>query len=185
MAHPPDAPVRQRPFWRPGKNGPGWLWLLIAGVPAIVVVAVLGVVLVNRGADDPIASGPNVPASLDRILEEPEEFYGEEVTVSGEVQRILALRVFTVSGTDGIADQPLLVIGLDEDPRVYGRAVGAPLDERDTVRATGMLREFKLAEVEAELGIDVGDAVLAEFEGRPVVIADELIIWAPEAARPS
>jgi hypothetical protein len=177
---------RGRPFWRPGANGPGWLWLMLAAVPVIITVAIVGVLLVNTGADDPIDPGPNVPEALPRILEEPEEFYGEQVTVTGEVRQTPALRVFTLVGTDGIADQPLLVIGMDADPLVYGRPAGTPVDERDTVRATGTLREFRIAEIEEELGIDLDldPVALTEFEGRPVVLAEDLIIWAPGAARP-
>jgi hypothetical protein len=99
---------------------------------------------------------------------------GEEVTVSGTVQEVVAGQVFTLTDAtveDGTAatDGELAVVATDG-------SVDVSASERVTV--TGTLHEVDVAD-EAEqledlLGITLPREVLAQFEGREVLIASSV-----------
>lgn len=90
-----------------------------------------------------------------------EDFYGEEVTLSGKVNAVIPEQAFSMGDVAVVA--PLLVVG---DTRTTF------VSEGDTVLVTGIIYPtFVLVDVEAELDVDLIDALFADWEGQPYMIA--------------
>jgi steroid delta-isomerase-like uncharacterized protein len=106
--------------------------------------------------------------SLDAVLDDPARFYGQTVTVEGNLTEFLNERMVRVTDDDLILADSLLVLhsldgGLD-----------AAVDQFARVQVTGEVQPFVLADVESEFGIDLDDAVFTGFENQPVIIADSI-----------
>ena len=100
--------------------------------------------------DDPY-NGPYSEAFRDEI----EGYTGLEVSLLGEVQRIVSPIAFTLGGEEDV--EPILVV-MDEErgALVPGQAVAV---------AAVPQGEFALAEVEAAIGSDLPDDAYADWEG--------------------
>ncbi|HEV2106865.1 MAG TPA: hypothetical protein VGR16_01235 [Thermomicrobiales bacterium] len=84
-------------------------------------------------------------------------YLGQTVVVSGEVEdRFLTLHAFL------LGDDRFLVISKEPQPELFVEA---------TAYVTGQVRRFHLKEIEAELGVDLDDQLLAEFEGDVFLLA--------------
>jgi hypothetical protein len=130
--------------------------LVLALVAAAALVAVFGLL------DDEDSAGPERGATVRAIASEPSDYFGEVVTVSGQVQN-------AVEGG--------FVLGQETDARllvVYDREVdvgGLAADE--AVRVTGVVQQVDRG-VDAELIPPGALGVLPEFEGEPMVIASRV-----------
>ncbi|WP_162460026.1 hypothetical protein, partial [Kocuria sediminis] len=86
-------------------------------------------------------------------------YVGQQVTLSAEVSETLSPDAFAIAG----AVDPLLIIEEQEIPS---------LDEGQVVQVTGTVQEgFNVTTVEEDLGIDLDDAVFADYEGDPYIQA--------------
>ncbi|MBE9099820.1 hypothetical protein IQ267_10245 [filamentous cyanobacterium LEGE 07170] len=103
------------------------------------------------------------------ISSDPEQYYNKRIAVEGEVGSIQSANVITIDDETLFGGEELLVIS----PQV---PVAAQEDE--TVVITGVLRPFVLAEFEQDYDLtwdlDVQQQIEAEYENRPVFIADEI-----------
>ena len=91
-------------------------------------------------------------------------YVGEQVTLSADVNEVITPEAFTIAGTDDTTVEALLVVG------ATGNAELAP---ETTVEVTGTVQDaFVVTEVEEELGVDLDDALFAEWEQEPYVVAD-------------
>jgi hypothetical protein len=106
--------------------------------------------------------------SVSDLLEEPGAYFGREVTIEGDAERVLAPLALAIS------EEPLDT-GRDNDLLVLVRqSPDAPafddgwVDER--VRVTGIVSNASLADVERELGWDLDATAEKEFEGRRAVL---------------
>ncbi len=147
-------------------------------VPAALLLA-LGAVSACSGD----TSGPETGASVEDIsgvaeddaigldegdIAEFQEYLGDTVTVSADVNQILAQRAFTIGGPNTDA-QPLLVIS----PTDRELPPGTP------VRVTGVVRTFvfdELSRQDAQMLLQAGQAQWLAFDGEPYVAATELEI---------
>ncbi|MFC5380987.1 hypothetical protein [Aquipuribacter nitratireducens] len=85
---------------------------------------------------------------------------GQDVSVVGEVDEVLADAVFRVDGVDWE------VVVVEEDT--------ARVAEGDVVEVAGTVRRLDLATLEEELGADLDDELYADVEGRLVLVADSV-----------
>jgi hypothetical protein len=95
----------------------------------------------------------------------PEKFMGQEVTVSGEVDRIESSNAFVLDGP-GIFNDDILVVVADEAP-------GQPkltLRKDDKLRVTGRVEEMTVARYEEKYG-PLKSEIKAEFEKEMPVIS--------------
>ncbi|WP_346618678.1 hypothetical protein [Blastococcus montanus] len=134
-----------------------------------------GTVLAGCGEDD---TDPTVPADADvrppGDLEDPydgpyteefrddlEGYNGLEVSVTGEVGRIVSPVAFTLVGEGDV--EPILVV-MDREPGDLrpGQAVAVAAEPWE---------EFEVTEVEESLGADLPDDAYAEWEGEPYLDA--------------
>ena len=96
-----------------------------------------------------------------------EGYTGLEVSLLGEVQRIVSPIAFTLGGKDDV--EPILVVMHEELGELApGQAVAVAAVPEET---------FRVAEVEEAIGSDLPDEAYADWEGRPYLDAS---IVAPE-----
>lgn len=109
------------------------------------------------------------------FFENPDNFVGQQVTVSGKVTEVLRPRAFRLSG-EGAGATPLLVVS----PAVANVATG------QVVRVTGTVQRFDIPgwvrEFGQDFGFDFNDPVFQEFVGRATIVAES--VTAIEGADP-
>lgn len=108
------------------------------------------------------SSGYEIGVTVNDIVTRPEEYVGETVEVSDEIDEpALTPNVFV------LGDEQLLVVSAEPTPDVFIEA---------TAYVVGEVRLFDLTTMEAELGLDLDDAMLAPFAGEPVVVARSIAV---------
>ena len=143
------------------KNYAPWA---IIGVVVLALLA-FGAFYINQNGV------PQSESRIGQILEQPGDFTGEEVTVSGEVERVIGSRALTLDAPSAFSDK-LLVISRNPLEPIGGSGLQTLYSENDRVRVQGTVREFNLLEFERMLGEDLVDEEFVGWEGRPVIVAD-------------
>ena len=129
---------------------------------------------VNRaGQEGPAAPGAapgTAPgANVDVIKETPERYYGKTVRLVGSVARIDNDRSFELEGADWAFNDNITV--LTKTPVNIG---GAGLLQGEEIVVVGKVRPFVVAEVERDLGWDIGSDVEMRLSRRPVIVAESI-----------
>ncbi|MDB9528449.1 hypothetical protein PN498_20830 [Oscillatoria sp. CS-180] len=105
----------------------------------------------------------------DDINERPEDYYGKRIAVEGEVDLVMSDNVITLDEEVLFGEEDLLVVSPDT-------AIAYPQGEEVVV--TGTLRPFVYAEFDRDYeltwDIELQQEVEAEYESRPVFVADEI-----------
>ncbi|MEC4804301.1 MAG: hypothetical protein SAJ12_14670 [Jaaginema sp. PMC 1079.18] len=143
---------------------------------AIAVVALAMSVGLGACSSEEEAMSPESPeTTVEDVAEEPEEVAGEQVEVMGEVEEILSDNTFRLQ-EDGevIDDDSILVIDV---------AGTEPISEDQEVRVMGEVRTLVIADVEKEYNLtwdaDIRKQIEAEYEGKPVLIAESTMMVEP------
>ncbi|GAB2687158.1 hypothetical protein [Thalassiella azotivora] len=103
------------------------------------------------------------------VLENPEEFEGQEVVIAGQVDETVTEYMFTVSEAED-PNQSLLVL----------HDGSADVEEAADVEINGQVRQsLEIGEAEAFVGQDVDDAVIGTYEGDVYVQASEVMVTEP------
>lgn len=116
-----------------------------------------------RGEDD--FTDPYTGEYDEAFLEDVNVYAGNEVTLRAQVDDVYSPSAFTIVGPEGVSVEPILVVAT-EDVETEGLEEGLPV----TVAATPA-KQFDLAEVESELGVDLEDGQYEEWEDRPFLMA--------------
>ncbi len=148
--------------------GGGGAWAGVAG--GIILLLLLALILIPLFTGDD-STGPERGATVSNITDNPEEYIGETVTVSGEVEAAIGDRVFTIGGQEFLGGQSLLVVSANPLPTAAGRTPGDAVLTNDIIQVTGPVRRFNVAEFEQAIGTALDDGLFTEFEGQPAVIA--------------
>lgn len=165
---------------RSDNSGAAWAW-----VGAIVLALILALIIVPMVYDpgEGTTAGPNAGATLCDVTDNPQEFYGNTVTVSGEVSDVLSTDTFVLGGDEFIGGCQVLVVGVEpfesllgDDVDLEDRPVGAALRGRDVVQVTGTMRRFVVADIEAAIGADLQDDLLRDWEGKPALVARQIFL---------
>ena len=98
-----------------------------------------------RSSDEPIV------ASIKQLKEKPEDYYGETVTVDGELHRTFADNVFTIEDSSFYRSQEILVISTVPKAEAVVRLEGS-LKEGKTVRVTGVVLPYNRSKLECAYG---------------------------------
>lgn len=159
---------------RTGYGGytPGWL---VGAVALLLVLALLA--LFTACSEDKPAPGADVTAG--RIIENPAEYVGRTLTVSGDVENVYGPRAFAMDS--GVQAGELLVLGAEPFPQV-SEGGGRAYVVRDNAKVTGTVVLLVSAEVERELGWDLDRQLEVEYEGKPVLIAKTATMTAGRGA---
>ncbi|ERT04701.1 hypothetical protein M595_5362 [Lyngbya aestuarii BL J] len=103
------------------------------------------------------------------ITANPETYYYQRIAVQGEVEEIRSTGVFTVDEEQLFGGEDLLVITANPDPQV---------NDGESVTIVGTLRPFVKAEFERDYDLtwdlDFQQEIEAEYENKPVFVADEI-----------
>lgn len=98
----------------------------------------------------------------------PAVTFGETVTLDGEVEEVLSPEAFILGRQSGV---------FQEEPRVLVVTKEVvPIEESQPLKVTGTVREFVLADVEKEFGIDLDeeDEFIANLEHDAFVVAEAI-----------
>ena len=121
-----------------------------------------------RGAD------AEPPISVDRIRDTPDAFIGQRVRLAAAVAEQYGSRLFALSDDDPAFKERMLVITTRPLSRLLGEGQTA-LQAGETLLVTGTVRAGRLTELEAELGITIDPRVKQRYEGKPVLVATEIV----------
>ncbi len=110
---------------------------------------------------------------VEEVEEETASYIGREVVVEGEVEEIYGPDTFVLEETGELFnDDEILVIGVDPEYE--------PIYEGQEVRLTGEVRQFVWREIETEYDLtwdlDLQREMEAEYEGRPVIVAESTFV---------
>ena len=106
---------------------------------------------------------------LEEVAENPENYYGREIALEGEVDEIRNDYAFTLKEEELISDDKLLIIN----------ATGEPIPQDDeSVVVTGVVRPFIKAEFERDYDLtwdlDIETEIEAEYTEQPVMVVDSI-----------
>ena len=160
---------------RPFQMWGGWVIALL--IAAVLLLASCGTEEGQQGSDGSPEgkakageeAGQTRPAervTIEEVTDNPSEFYGESVTVNGEVIEEVEPGAFRIEGDDG----ELLVVGVQQLQKIAKGGV-KEVDEGDHVRATGEVRQFKIEEVQKEVDYGIDNEYFGDFKGDPAVLA--------------
>ena len=105
------------------------------------------------------SAGFEVDTSISDIVDSTEEYLGQTVTLSGEVEQIISPHAFRFGDA--------MLLAVTAEPR-------NDLFVEPTAYVTGTIREFKLADIERDLNIDLDDQQFTNAEGAPVIVVEAL-----------
>ena len=134
----------------------------------------------EQSAADPVA-GDAAPAAnregelrVADIVGDPERYFGQTVTLRGEVQEVHSPMSFTLD-----EDAPLRG-GIDNELLVFSRKADSlePIEDdwmNNSVRVTGTVGRMTVVEIEREVGWDLNPELEAEVErSRAIIIAQSV-----------
>ena len=117
-----------------------------------------------------LADSVALSLSPDEIFDNPEDYYYKSIAVKGEVEQVVGTNAFTIED-DEITDE---VLGSD-DLLVVNVDTNRPLESDRGVVVTGIVRPFKIDELERYYGLSIDaqlrDELDAKYTDRPVVIS--------------
>ena len=112
------------------------------------------------------SAGPEASVTVSEVTSSPEEFYGERVTVSGEIENVLGPRAFSIGGQHFAGQRLLVVLAKDVPlPAVSGRSGDTAFAADDIVQVSGPARRFSIVQFEREAGVDLHDHTTAGTAG--------------------
>ncbi|WP_071881355.1 hypothetical protein [Thalassoporum mexicanum] len=117
-----------------------------------------------------MASSIHAAPAIEEVADNPTEFYGQDISLQGQVGRIVSLNSFMLRENELIDEEAVLVIDLtNKDAASSG----------EVVAVSGQLRPFIVTEIneEFQLGwdLDLQRKLEVELTNKPVLIADELV----------
>jgi hypothetical protein len=111
---------------------------------------------------------------LEDIADNPEEYLGQTVTVSGEVSEVLSPQVFRMNEGNllDIGDE-ILVVHLPEQTPVV-------MAEDAEIQVTGTVRSLIQAEIERDFDFGLDEDLYIEYENRPAIVATSFDVMEAE-----
>lgn len=137
-----------------------------------IACAALGLAACGDEAD---TSGSEKKVSIEDLQQNPDEYVGQTVVVSANINDDISPQAFSIAGTDETSVVPLLVVHLedDDDPE----EAGTSFDAQDglEVEVTGTMKEsFDAMALEDETGKDLNESALENWSGQPYIKATEI-----------
>lgn len=111
-------------------------------------------------------------ATLENVINDPDAFYGQMVSIRGDVVEHLGTNGLVMDDDDLIDFDPERILVLM--PSAGGADALPPLNE--TIVATGMVRAFVRADFEREYGLTLDATLYADYEALPVIVAESVYV---------
>ena len=103
------------------------------------------------------------------VAEDPTQYYGETLAVTGEVEEMYGVNTFTLDDEELFGGEELLVVVPN---------ITELISDGETVAVTGELRSFVIADLETDYDLtwdlDVQEQLEVEYSDRPVLVADQV-----------
>jgi hypothetical protein len=149
-----------------------------AGAPLVAAVTLLILICAEPSAQrrGGAAANPGVPIATNTILQNPDEYYGKQVTISAGVEQILSKTAFLIDQWKGAGTTEVKAIG--KPILVIAPSLTAPLDQKHYLLMTGQIMKFDpsaLAVAAVDYKLDLAPEVGAKFQGQPVLLATSVI----------
>jgi len=144
------------------------LVLLMGG---LVLLTLLGLVLYL--ALDRTGRVSGQPSVAD-IAGDPQAYYGQDVTVTGEVEDGLGPTAVVLEGRHLLSKREVLVVTPQGLPVPQGRPADHPLQSGDKLQVTGTVRPFVREDVARNLGLNLDPGTFRDWEGKPAIIATDV-----------
>lgn len=142
--------------------------LIKRGMAAAALLC-LSIILAACASESPSERAAEVGGvTAAQVINNPSAYVGKTVTVSGDVEEIHSPRAFNIDS--GVSVGELLVLGREPFPQVPDSGTRGYVIN-DTATVTGTVRMLVTAEVERELGWDLTPELEAEFNAKPVLVA--------------
>lgn len=132
-------------------------WLRVPAAFALAAFALLLPACTN-------GSNEEIGTEVEEIQGEVNEYVGQEVTVSGEVVEIVDDNAFVLQGEDLFGGERIVVLSSSPAENIV---VG------ETAIVTGTVRDYTVAEVEEDFGLDLaGSEYEVDLEQRAAIVAE-------------
>jgi hypothetical protein len=128
------------------------------GVPDIATVL----------AEEASTSVAEAVSTLEEISINPASFVGEDVRVEGEVQRLLAPRVFSIQREE--------LLNVTDDVLVIALEPQADLSPGMRVQVRGQVQLVTRDDLQERVRFELPEAVYEQFDNRPVIIAHSVTV---------
>ncbi len=136
-----------------------------------------------EGTDGEESERPRVGVTLSDVSQNPEEFIGADVTVSGEVGDLVGPQAFTIGGEEFLGTDELLILGAEELPEIVTGVDEEFLENEpeivgtdDIVQITGTVGQLEVNALEDDFGSDIDEDLFAEYEDEPFIVAEEIFL---------
>ena len=112
-------------------------------------------------------------ATLENVVEDPAAFYGQTVSIHGDVVEHLGAQGFVMDDDDLIDFDPerILVVMPSASDASALPAVG------ENVVVTGDVQEFARADFESQYGLTLDEGFYASYETLPAIVVDSVHGW--------
>lgn len=113
-------------------------------------------------------------ATLDDVIDNPDAWFGQTVTVAGYIDEDtnLAMGNFVIRDDDVLdQDRAVVLSTTDAQAAIPTGTLVETWSVGDRVTVTGTVRPFVIADLEAELGYDIDDTLYEGYEDLPAIVA--------------
>ncbi|MEB3280427.1 MAG: hypothetical protein VKK42_16065 [Lyngbya sp.] len=105
-----------------------------------------------------------------QVSEETSNYVGQTVTIRGDVNDVVGDASFLMDDEQLLGGEEILIVNAS------GEGITLPRGEGSQVQVTGEVRNFVIADLEREYGLDFDPNLYAEYEQQPAVIAQSIAL---------
>jgi hypothetical protein len=127
----------------------------------------------NRGGAD---ANQAVPVATNTILQNPDAYYGKQVTITAGVEEMLSRTAFLVDQRRAIGAGDVMPIGTPI--LVIAPYLTSPLDRKNYLLMRGEIVKFDplaMTRVAADYTLDLAFEIAAKYQGQPVLVASSVM----------
>lgn len=155
--------------------------ITIIAVVALVIIIVVMIWAFNQNdeattdtvqTDDTAVVEDEPESTLTQILDNPDAYVGQSVTVTAEVQDVLTQRIFKIS--DDTAGDELTVVTAQPLSAAQAEQAETFLQDNANVQVEGIVRAATVTEIERDYTLTLDPELEAEFENTTVLVAQSI-----------
>lgn len=135
---------------------------------------------VDPGADTDLLDQQNTGMiTVDDINDNTDQYIGQTVTVSGELESHQGGSAFTLDGDGIVGDEILVILPQGTSILMNGATIMLEnLDDDATIEVTGTVARYIEAELESQFGLDLTNEEIEFEEQKPAIIASSVTVRA-------